>query len=220
MENPAPEFEGLSIVLRGDFNPKILQPAWFASQKLIREEEAEKVELRFIHHDICDFSLEWLQLQVVDDRFVASTTKPPYYELLRDLVLGTFRILRHTPLRLMGINRDMHFKMDSQETWHGIGHRLAPKELWKDILRDPGLRSLTMEGVRPDNFKGYIRVKVEPSVKVKPFGVYFEVNDHFEVKEADAKLVGADEIMNLLQQCWKDSVSRSDKIIDYLLKTK
>ena len=32
-----PEIKAFSIVLLGDFNPKIFQPAWFSAQGLIRE---------------------------------------------------------------------------------------------------------------------------------------------------------------------------------------
>jgi hypothetical protein len=212
-----PEIQGISVVWLGDFNPKIFQPAWFAAEGLVRKQEAEKAKIEIIHPEVVTFTLEWLILQVTRERFFVSTSQEPYYEVVRDLVLGTFSLLRHTPVHKMGINRDMHFRMDSEEAWHAFGHRLAPKDLWKDILgENPGMRSLTMEGRRQDGCKGYTRVKVEPSEKVHP-GVYVNVNDHYEV--ADPKsVIGSDEIRTLFERSWSESLRRSAHIAYALLE--
>jgi hypothetical protein len=212
-----PEIQGISVVWLGDFNPKIFQPAWFAAEGLVRKQEAEEAKIEIIHPEVVTFTLEWLILQVTRERFFVSTSQEPYYEVVRDLVLGTFSLLRHTPVHKMGINRDMHFRMDSEEAWHAFGHRLAPKDLWKDILgENPGMRSLTMEGRRQDGCKGYTRVKVEPSEKVHP-GVYVNVNDHYEV--ADPKsVIGSDEIRTLFERSWSESLRRSAHIAYALLE--
>jgi hypothetical protein len=50
------------------------------------------------------------------------------------------------------------------------------------------MRSLIMEGVRPDDYVGYIRVQVEPSVLLQAdngFGVYVSTNDHFQLDAMD-----------------------------------
>lgn len=156
------EIEGVGIVLVGSFNPKIFQPAWFAAENLIRKEEAQAANIELIHPQVARFSLDWLQLQVTEEQFSATTTQSSFYEPLRDLVLGTFRLLRHTPVRMMGLNRDSHFRMPTEEAWHAFGHRLTPKEPWAGVLKEPGMRSLTMEGLRPDGFQGYIRVRLSP----------------------------------------------------------
>src|SRR3990172_4428140 len=180
MAQENPKIQGLSIVLIGDFNPKIFQPAWFGMERLIVE-----------------------------------TAQEPYYEVMRDLVLGTFKILRHTPIKMMGINHTRHFLMDSEEEWHKFGDKLAPKECWKRILKKPGMRSLTIEDIRPDSFKGYIRVTVAPSVKTHP-GVFFQVNDHFETKDPE-NTIGTDEIISILEHVWDDSSKRGKEIIKTIL---
>ncbi len=218
MSPPKPEIEGVGIVLVGSFNPRIFQPAWFAAENLIREEEEQAAKIELIHHQVAIFSLDWLHLQVTDEQFVVTTTQSSFYEPLRDLVLGTFRLLRHTPVRMMGLNRDCHFRMPSEEVYHAFGHRLTPKEPWAGILKEPGMRSLTMEGVRPDNLKGYIRVRVEPSVRVHP-GVFININDHYEVKDA-ATARGCDEIIDILDREWKSSLDRSAEIVSLLLESK
>jgi hypothetical protein len=218
MSPPKPEIEGIGIVLVGSFNPMIFQPAWFAAENLIREEEEQAAKIELIHRQVAIFSLDWLHLQVTDEQFAATTAQSSFYEPLRDLVLGTFRLLRHTPIRMMGLNRECHFRMPSEEAWHAFGHRLTPKEPWAGILREPGMRSLTMEGLRPDNLKGYIRVRVEPSVRVHP-GVFINVNDHYEMKDAAAGR-GCDEIIDILDREWKSSLDRSAEIVSLLLESK
>lgn len=211
-----PEIQGLSIVLLGDFNPKIFQPAWFAAQGLIGPQESEEAQasVEIIHPDVAIFRLDWLTLQVTRERFLAATAQEAYAEAVRDLVLGTFTLLRHTPAGVMGINREMHFRMRSETEWHAFGDRLAPKAPWNDVLKKPGMRRLDMEGVRPDDLPGYIRVRVEPSAKIRP-GVYFHVNDHYTVADPTT-VVGCDQMIDILGVRWDESVVRSRTIIDAL----
>ena len=212
-----PGIEGVGIVLVGSFNPKIFQPAWFAAENLIREEEAQAANIQLIHPKVAIFSLDWLHLQVTEEQFTATTTQSSFYEPLRDLVLGTFRLLRHTPVQMMGLNRDSHFRMPTEEAWHAFGHRLTPKEPWAGVLKEPGMRSLTMEGLRPDDLQGYIRVRVEPSGRISP-GVFINVNDHYVVKGAEISQ-GCDEIIDILDREWKRSLDRSAEIVSSLLES-
>ena len=216
MSTHQPEIQGISVVLLGDFNPKIFQPAWFAAEGLFRQQEAESATIEIIHPEVVSFELEWLRLQVTRERFVVSTTQVPYYEVMRDLILGTFGLLRHTPLHKMGINTDKHFRMASEEVWHAFGDRLVPKDLWQGVLDTPGVRNLTIEGKRPDEIKGYIRVQVAPSTRIHP-GVYFKVNDHYEVEDPKVVL-GSETILGFFERSWRDSLQRSDSLIDALLE--
>jgi len=207
---PAIEIEGVSIVLLGDFNPKIFQPAWFAAQELIRKEEAESAEIEVVHPEVVVFSLDWLRIQVTRNRWI-SEAQAPHYEPLRDLILGTFRLLRHTPIRKMGLNRDIHFKMPTEDDWNALGDRLAPKEPWKNILDKPGMRRLEMEEKRSDDFMGHIRIRIEPSVRIHP-GVLVSVNDHYSLPEPEKEVEyvsGSEGIMNILAQVWGDSIESS-----------
>ncbi|HAY21673.1 MAG TPA: hypothetical protein DCY27_05815 [Desulfobacterales bacterium] len=210
--------QGLSIVLLGDFNPKIFQPAWFAQENLIRAPEAEAADIKIINPEIVIFELEWLELQVTRDRCLFGTTQEAYYEVVRDLCLGTFKLLRHTPIQKMGINRNYHFRMNSVEEWHAFGHEVAPKELWISVLKTPGLASLTIQGMREDDLKGYIRVKVEPSKRAHP-GIYIQVNDHYEVEEASTS-IGCEKIINIIESLWNKSKEKAELIINNILNWK
>jgi hypothetical protein len=211
-----PAIHGHSIVLVGDFNPKIFQPAWFGAEGLIRNLEAEKADIQIVHPEVVVFKLEWMSLEVTRDRFVAGTLQEAYDEVIRDLVISTFRILRHTPLRVMGINEYGHYPIDSEEHWHRIGHTLAPKEKWDKILKNPGMKRLDIQAMRPDNLKGHVLVTVEPSSKI-PIGLYLRVNDHFEAQKTEGS-AGSDEVINILEANWAESHRRAGCYAEKLLE--
>lgn len=198
------EIQGHSIVLIGSFNPPIFQPSWFAARGLVPQAEADAAKVGVISTDVVQFSFDWAQVQVLQEQFVVTTVQAHAHELVRDLVLGTFRVLRYTPIKMLGINVDNHFRMKSEETWHEVGHKLAPKEFWNRYLLEPGLRSMTMQGKREKGPLGHTAVRVEPSQRIKP-GVFINVNDHYEFPDAK----GADEAVALLEQNWKVSMDRS-----------
>jgi hypothetical protein len=217
MHSQKPEFQEISIILIGDFNPHIFQPAWFAEQNLIRQQEAEMSDIDFINRDIVSFSLDWMHLQVNKKQFFVGTTQQPYDEVLRDLVIGTFRLLNQTPIDVMGINSERHFSIKSEEQWPNFEHRLAPKRLWNEVLESPSLQSLTMESQHPDGRHGFIRAQVEPSVKIQP-GIRFNINHHYQVKKT-GNILSSEELIDILEHCWNSSLARSNKIVYHLLES-
>lgn len=209
MSLPVRELGGASIVLIGSFNPAIFQPAWFGAEGLLPKSEAEGAEIEMVHPDFVSFSTEWLVVQVTREQLAAVSRREPY-DSLRDLVVGTFSLLSHTPLRSMGINRDSHFAMPSQDAWNDLGWRYAPKEAWEGVLTRPGLLSVTVQDVRPDEYRGFVRVKVEPSIRVR-MGVYVQVNDHFDGDDEEQP-AGSGPLVETLKETWGSSVTRSERI--------
>lgn len=205
------EIDGHTIVFVGSFNPQIFQPAWFASQNLLKREEADGAKIEIINRELVIFSSGWFRIEVTTERMILATAQAQAFEWLRDLAIGTFRVLPHTPMDKLGINRDTHFRMETEEAWHAIGHRLAPKDIWKELLTDPGMAGLTIQGKRPDEHKGALNVRVEPSGKVKP-GVFVNVNDHYELPLEASH--GCDQIISLLEASWTKSMGRSLKIAE------
>lgn len=208
-----PERDSAGIVLLGSFNPSIFQPAWLAAQKLIPQGEAETAKIEIIHPDLTSFSTSWLGLQVSKERFAAFTQSEPHYAPLRDLVLGVFRVLEHTPFNQMGLNREMHFRVESESLWHDFGHRVAPKEIWKPALNNPGLNSLTLQETRAGDLPGALFVKVEPSRQIHP-GVFFQTNDHYELKRHDPRA-----LLNQLESAWHEILKRSLSIATTVLSS-
>lgn len=182
MPEITPEAQGVSIVAVGNFNPAILHPAWFAFHGLIRQEEAETAlkpengTQLMVSKELTVFSCEWFSLQVVDERFAIETKDPTKYRPLRDLAMGTFRVLEHTPIHLFGLNKTQHFRLPSEPEWHGLGHYYAPKQSWNELLDSPGMRSLTIQGKRRNCPDARIQIRLEPSVA--PI-VMVHVNEHY-----------------------------------------
>jgi hypothetical protein len=193
--------EQASIVLLGHFNPAIFQPAWFASHDLLRKEEADIAQVQVIAPQLCQFKADWLELEVTSDRFSARTPDTAHTEPLRDLVLGTFALLEHTPFDKMGLNRNMHFRAESEEVWHKFGHELAPKAIWQKILRDPGLLELVIQGSREKAPHARIQIKVQPSVPIKP-GIYIAVNEHYDASAKETPML---QLMTILRDSWRDA---------------
>lgn len=213
MGMPPIVLEGVSVVFIGSFNPAIFHPSWYVAEGLWSKTELENAEVGVIAADACSFRTEQYTLQALNNRFMISTTQPPLYDSLRDLAIGTFRILRHTPLAKLGLNRDFHFRLESEEAWHTIGHRLAPREHWQPILENPGMRSLAIEGTRPDGLDGAVNVRVEPSNRIGN-GLFVEINDHFEVDDNSARSAKA--ILRIAEEQWSASQRRADDIIQHI----
>jgi hypothetical protein len=208
------EVETASIVLLGSFNPTIFQPAWFARHDLIVSDE-EKVpkgiKLNICHPEVTDFASDDFSLQVIQQRLVFQALNASFFAALKDLAIGTFRILKHTPIVKMGLNYECHFCMTDEEEWHKVGHRLAPKESWQKVLTNPGMTSVSMEGKRTDGMKGAIHVRIEPSKIITPYGIRVFVNDHFEVVDPETNQ-GCGEMMEILDKYWQQSLANSEKI--------
>lgn len=210
MSDVKPEIQAVSVVLLGSFNPGIFHPAWFASEGLIQKSESESSEIAVITSDVAAFSVGWMALEVLHDRFTITTNQPQYFEALRDLAMGTFTLLRHTPVKHLGINKLDHYGSENREEWHHLGHRLAPPDQWSDLLEKPGMRRIQIEGVRPDNHKGRILVTIEPSSKVNP-GVYFQVNDHYDVGAVEEGR-SCEAAIRILRSEWQKSLDRAARI--------
>ena len=157
-----------SIVLIGSFNPQIFQPFWFSNNKLLQNNEVEIAEIEVISRDITSFGIPWLKVQVFLEKFLAITGEESQFLPLRDFVIGTFHLLGHTPIRQMGINRDIQFEMASESDWHKVGNKLAPKkDLWDKLLPSPGMKTLIIDSKRDDAYNGLINITVRPVLEKK-----------------------------------------------------
>jgi hypothetical protein len=213
MAERIPEISEASLVLVGSFNASIFQPEWFARQGLLSQSEVDTAKITIVHPEICQFETETLTIQVTKERFIASSKQDASPAPLRDLVLGTFFILEHTPITAMGINRLMHFRMESDEKWHQLGDKLAPKEGWKDVLEGrPGMRSLLITAERLQPVKSTVNAKVEPSTRIHP-GAYFEINEHFPGAEVDS----AKSLLDVLREHWEGAQIYGSTIANHIL---
>ncbi len=173
-----PDSELFSIVVLGNFNPAILQPLWFSVNGLVPDAEAEGADVDVIHKQFASFSMGGIRVQVDDSRLHMTAVESPQGPILRDLVLGTLSILEHTPLKAIGLNRDMTFVMETDEAWQEVGNRLVPKGDWEQILVSPGMRQVVVEGQRSDCNADRLHVRVQPSAKLR---ILIAVNQHYQL---------------------------------------
>ena len=179
-------------------------------QGLIRPEEADGAQINTIRTELADFETEWCRFEVLQDRFNITTEDPRQYGPLRDLAIGIFTILPHTPIQRFGVTRIYHFRADSLEQWHAFGHTLAPKACWDSILEKPGLRSMQMWGSRKGSERGAVSIKIEPSLVVVP-GVYVEVTE--EYRGFGPEQVAAKFVPTILSGNWDDILNYSDAVV-------
>ncbi len=222
-----PEIAGVSVVMIGNFNPSIFTPAWFGWHGLISEKMVDTANTKIVHPQISDFNVDWLHIQVVPERFLINTTQAPYIRV-QDLAIRIFREhLPHTPLDTMGINREVHFLVESFDERDQLGRLLAPTDPWgewgKKLEPDGshgGVTSITMRQVDPKGRPpgGQINVTVEPSNRIGQghLGVYVRVNDHYTIENVESE-IGTSKIVELLEENFDESLRRADQIIDHIM---
>lgn len=225
-----------AIVVRGTYVPTVISPEWLRAQKLVGDDDVSTSEIEIISPAVTVFTVGALRIQVTPDLLQISTEDQAETERARDLVIGLLRTLEHTPVSVLGINRAVHFTPATKEEWHAIGDRLVPKSTWEDqhVLELPGTLNVTLQGVRPDQYEGYVQVQVQPSGRVAS-SVYVSVNDHFSLELAESKATRRDDpqwlavskigeptlaklpvAVEVLTNEWNSSRHRAKKIIDFV----
>ncbi len=206
--------QSVTIVVLGTFNPSIFQPSWFVQEELVRSEEGESVELEIIHPEITIFNMEWFRIQVNRDRLEIRSSRESHFEALRDLARGVLDILRHTPTRAVGVNHDRMLDCGSRDAFDRLGWTLVPKDPWISVLERPGMSLLHEQGVRTDDYDGYIRVMIEPILDGGN-NVSMKVNDHFVISE-DNSPSSTNTIRTLLGSEWVTISERAGRILDHM----
>lgn len=182
MPNYSLESEATSIVLVGSFNPAIFHPDWLLRHDLISKDDHKGAKVEIVHNQLSKFSLEWLIIDVLHEKFVARTDDSSYFDAIRDLMCSILKILEHMPINQMGMNLDLSYKINDEALWHKIGDNLVPKGYWDAFPQRVGMKAVIVESPRPDDLKGYIQVKVTP-IKAEYMGVHFGVNNHIQLKD-------------------------------------
>ena len=222
-----PEIAVVAVVMLGNFNPPIFTPAWFGWHGLISERMVDTADTKIVHPQILEFNVDWLNMQIVPERFQISTTQAPYVRV-QDLAVRIFREhLPHTPLKAMGINREIHFSVRTFGERDRLGRSLAPVEPWGDWGKElgsdgshGGMTSITMSQVNPEGRPpgGQVNVTVEPSNRIGQgrLGVYVRVNDHYTIENVESQMATS-EIITLLEENFDESLRRADQIIDHIM---
>ena len=118
----------------------------------------------------------------------------------------------------MGLNSDQHYRMPSEEEWHAFGHYYAPKESWNKILDNTGMKTVGVEGHRPDSLSNIVNIKIQPSKAVAP-GVYFSINQHYDLATDVSPPVSVETstFAKILGEDWTDFLGYREKVATTLL---
>jgi hypothetical protein len=187
--------EGVQVVIVGQFNPAIVSGGWLVGNDLISQADADDSEVFPSPGQASFFRVGWLRCDIFQNRMQFGCETPENYELLRDVALGTIGILDESPVSGLGINRHLHYRIEDTELWHRIGDALVPKDPWSDVLRLPGMRDVSLNAIRDDEFGGEINVSIQPSGIVRP-GLFAAVNDHYNLRVDEKKPTDRDEFFD------------------------
>ena len=143
---------------------------------------------------------------------------------LKDLAIGIFQLVPHTPVVAVGLNFFGHYKLASEDEYHRVGDVLAPKDIWKSLYPDAahGLANLTIEIQRctrgePLKTKDLKRISVQPSKNMK-CGALFSYNDHHDVSGSDKDdLRPAERVAALIDSEWESSWQDAVRVFDGIL---
>jgi hypothetical protein len=207
--------ESVFAIATGNFNPKIVEPLWLAKYALVSEDEAEAADRQLVDGDLSHITFPWADLVVLQDRLQIESGEEMVNEAqLRDLSVGLLRLLPHTPVTAVSIQHRIVVVAKNEEEWHGVGHRLAPKEVWAGILESPGLFDIAMQGTRLDGLDGGWKVRVRPAVDPK-LGIWINVNDEVLLPDPDEPEPGS-RAADLIQEMWPAAEQRTLEIRDAL----
>ena len=209
------EIETLSVVFIGDFNPTIFQPFWMSNKGIIRDDEAESARIEIIHNEVVRYEIGgWLGVDITRNRCEFKTTKKPYFDPLKDLIVGIFTILRETPIKSFGINNIYDLSLKTQEAYYNFGCALTPLIYWDELLNDPRLLQLEIyEAKRKENPNESRRIRVTPSDQIPPLGISVNVNNHYQLEGKDNGLIAA----NYFKERWNNAFKESESLVNNLL---
>jgi hypothetical protein len=134
-----PQVSAASIVAIGHFNPLIFGRDWLKDKEIVVGNDFEKLNTLIVHPDLVSYEMPWGSFQVDRNNFTITTTREPLIRVY-DFFVRCFQFLPETPIRAVGINREVHFETASEATRNHVGDVLAPKDFWGDFVETGGKR--------------------------------------------------------------------------------
>jgi hypothetical protein len=142
MNLPNLALDSVAVVIKGYFNPVLFSSGWMLSRGLITAQDVVDAQQQVATPELASFETSWFKLLSTREVLNVSTVESEDFERVRDLAVALLKDLPETPIAVMGINRDVHFTVSSKREWHAIGDRLAPKDIWAGVLREPGISTV------------------------------------------------------------------------------
>lgn len=221
------ELKGSSVVVIGHFNPAMFHPYWFEKNNVITKDEAELAVGRkdsfqmILTGPLTLFRTEEIFVRVEENKMQIEAVNN-VLTLLKDFVCKTFQALFSYEIKAFGYNFMAHYRVESKELYQTIGDKLAPKKYWSKLLGDDvegvdrkgGLRQMRMTEQKSDD-SGQIIINFEPSIRVKPLGVYIACNDHYNLKE---NMQDGQSLAQIVSETFDERMSYLEELQQDLLK--
>jgi hypothetical protein len=225
-----PEILSSTIVALGDFNPAIFSPDWLEKNGLVGKADADtaregsREQQLLVSHQASTFETKWFGLQVLENQFILSS-KDALSPALKDLAVGIFQLVPHTPIRALGLNFQAHFKMTNEDEYHRIGDVLAPKGIWNSLYPEDsaGLGNITIRiqhwkrGDPEPKSKDHKNIALQPSNVLK-MGVYMSYNDHHDIiTSAEDRTSSAERVIAIIDSGWEPSWHDAIRVFEGVL---
>jgi hypothetical protein len=226
-----PQISAASIVAVGNFNPLIFRTDWLKEKELIVGNDFDNLKTSIVHAEVVSYQIPWGTFQTDRESFSIAALREPLVRA-QGFFVRCFQSLPETPIKAVGINREIHFETAGQSVRDRVGDVLAPKEPWGDFIetngrRTGGLRALAMEQsiiregrmTRSDGRFGHIQVRVEPSLRPDiRYGIFVAVNDHFDLMTTPEKPSDGRSVADLVAQTFDSSIAHSEHLIDRIMR--
>lgn len=220
----APEISGVSIVILGNFNPAIFQPAWLVRSGIEQDLDDDLIKIELIHKEVAQFAIDKTAYIIDSERFQISTTSAPWIQIADKVSVLFGETLPHSPVRAFGLNYDIHFKVSSTEKRTSIGRTLAPIAPWGAFGRSMegktpetvgGLLSQTMRSIElSESYSINKNVKIEPSAKINDStGIYMQANFHYQANQD----ITAPDLVGAIQDVFQNRVNEAEEIFDTVM---
>jgi hypothetical protein len=215
-----------SIVVLGNFNPKIFHPEWFIRKELVDDWNYEEDDNIVVLSDMAQFSFpDQLALVVLSNKYQLKSSLASNYSSLSDLASSTFDILAETPAASMGMNYHSTIEIPHYDDWKAFGEHLAPPQAWitaagfigdldHEKQQELGLWDMTMNLPRKDDLTGFIRARICVDSTTRARRIRFSTNNHVELSEAGAK-----DIPSILTNHWDESLRIAKHLETNLMDT-
>ncbi len=218
-----------AIVVIGDFNPSIFSPDWLERNELIGEGDAVVAReggsgrKLLVSHQVTNYETDWFTLQVLENQF-SLTSRGVLSPAFKDLAVGIFQLVPHTPVKAVGLNFIAQFKFDTQDKQHQVGDVFAPKAIWDSLYPDEfaGLEELTIRIQKGSREQLPVsndekRITLQRSKNFK-YGVGLSFNGHHDLTVSDESDLSPTERLAIVvdeewENTWEDAVRVFDKLL-------
>ncbi len=203
----------LQLELLGKLNPSIFTPRWFASEHLLRLEEASAARDIVEEDDFVSFRTADFAIEVTRQRFVLFSRNQALDLTHRDLVVNLFLMLRHTPLQTLTITRLALLGPEAGDTGDLLWERLLLTEPWAEVLTRPAPDRVTITGEGPAGYPTELTAETSgrPDAPLLVRCTYDRV-----LTEAGSEMESAEPLGSTLKNEWELLVDHSDRVISHI----